>query len=401
MSDFSTRVESLSPERRRLLELLLMEKKGSASRGESVITRRKADSYPLSFAQQRLWFLDQLEPGNSAYVMRMAMCLLGRLNVAALKDSLNEILRRHDSLRATFKSFDGNPVQVVGPAANVELPIVDLQQLSKNGRESKVWQLATEDAQRPFDLMRGPVLRVSLIKLEAENHILLISMHHIVSDGWSMGVFAHEMASLYRAFSAGEPSPLPELPIQYTDFASWQRTWLQGEMRETNLAYWRQQLGGDLPVIELPMDRVRPAVQGFHGATQSFDFPKSLSESLKALGRSQGATLFMVLLTAFKALLHRYTGHEDIIVGSPIANRNRSEVEGLIGFFVNALVLRTDLSGDPTFLESLRRVREVCLSAYTHQDLPFEMLVEELQSERDLSRQPLFNIMLSLQNAPV
>jgi amino acid adenylation domain-containing protein len=400
MSDFSKRVEALSPERRHLLELLRKEKKGDAPRAQRVISRRKAESYPLSFSQQRLWFLDQLEPGNPAYVMPMAVCLSGRLSVAALKHSLDEILRRHDSLRATFKSLDGNPVQVIGPATTVEMPVVDLQRLSESGRESKLWQLAAEDARRPFDLTRGPVLRVRLLKLEAENHVLLISMHHIVSDGWSMGVFVQEMASLYKAFSTGAPPPLAELPIQYTDFASWQREWLQGEMRETHLAYWRQQLGGDLPVIELPADRARPAVQSFHGATQSFDFPRGLSESLKALGRSQGATLFMVLLTAFKALLHRYTGHEDIIVGSPIANRNRSEVEGLIGFFVNALVLRTNLSGDPTFLESLGRVREVCLGAYTHQDLPFEMLVEELQSERDLSRQPLFNILLSLQNAP-
>ena len=363
---------------------------------------------PLSFAQQRLWFLNQFARGNSAYNVPAAIRLTGMLNVAALEQSINKVLRRHQALRTTFSSIDGQPVQLIASSLTLGLPVIDLQQLPKAERESKAKQLADEEAQQPFNLAKGPLVRARLLRLAEEEHILLLTMHHIASDGWSRGVLFRELSALYGAFSLGKPSPLAELPIQYADFAHWQREWLQGEVLETQLSYWKQQLGGNLPVLELPTDRPRPPVQTFRGARQSLMLPKSLGESLKALSQREGCTLFMVLLTAFKTLLHRYTGQvedsrlagDDIVVGSPIANRNRVEIEGLIGFFVNTLVLRTDLSGNPAFRELLARVREVAFGAYAHQDLPFEKLVEELHPQRDMSRNPLFDVMFAFQNAP-
>ena len=357
--------------------------------------------FPMSFAQQRLWFLDQLEPGNSVYNIPAAMCLRGALNGAALEQSLNEIVRRHEALRTTFSVMEGQPVQVIAPGLALTLPVVDLGNLLETEREAEAQRLTIEEAQRPFDLAQGPLLRTTLLRLDKEEHILLLTMHHIVSDGWSMGVLFRELSALYEAFSAGKPSPLPELPIQYADFAVWQRQWLQGETLEAQLAYWKKQLDGVCPVLELPTDRPRPAVQTFRGARQSMVLSKSLTEAVKALSHQEGTTLFMTLLAAFQTLLYRYTGQDDIIVGSPIANRNRSEIEGLIGFFVNTLVLRTDLSDNPTFRELLGRVREVALGAYAHQDLPFEKLVEALHPERDLSRNPMFQVMFILQNTPM
>jgi len=360
----------------------------------------RKEELPLSFAQERLWFLDQLEPGNTAYGIPIAYRLQGSLDVAALEWSLNEIVRRHEVLRATFAVVDGRPAQVIAPEMRLTLPVEDLRGLPEAEQEAEVERWATEEAHHPFDLAQGPLLRATLLRLNEEEHVLLLTMHHIVSDGWSMGVFNRELAVLYEAFSAGEPSPLPELPIQYADFAVWQRGWLQGEVLEEQLAYWRQHLGDDLPVLELPTDRPRPAAQSFRGAHQTFVLSNALTESLKALSRQEGVTLFTTLLAAFKTLLYRYTGQEDVVVGSPIANRNRSEIEGLIGFFVNTLVLRTDLSGNPTFRELLGRVREVTLGAHDHQDLPFEKLAEALQPERDLSHNPLFQVMFAFQNAP-
>jgi len=361
----------------------------------------REEELPLSFAQERLWFLDQLGPGNTAYGIPVAYRLQGSLDVAALEWSLNEIVRRHEVPRTTFAVVDGRPVQVIAPEMRLTLPVEDLRGLPEAEQEAEVERWATEEAQHPFDLAQGPLLRAALLRLDEEEHVLLLTMHHIVSDGWSMGVFNRELAALYEAFSAGKPSPLPELPLQYADFVVWQREWLQGEVLEEQVAYWRQHLGNDLPVLELPIDRPRPVAQSFRGAHRSFVLSGDLTESLKALSRREGVTLFVTLLAAFKTLLYRYTGQEDTIVGSPIAGRNRSEIEGLIGFFVNTLVLRTDLSGAPTFRELLGRVREVTLEAHAHQDLPFEKLVEVLQPERDLSHNPLFQVMFAFQNAPM
>lgn len=355
--------------------------------------------FPVSFAQQRLWFLEQLVPDNPFYNAPTALRLTGSLNVAALSTTFNEIVYRHEALRTTFRIVAGQLVQVIAPSLSVPLPVVDIQSLSAEEREAEVQQLTTDESQRPFDLANGPLLRVQLLKLSGTEHILLLTMHHIVADGWSLGVLIRELGTLYSAFIAGQPSPLTQLPIQYADFTDWQRQWLQGEVLSTQLAYWRQQLD-DLPILNLPTDRPRPPVQSHRGATQYLQLPHRLSQELESLSQQQGVTLFITLLTAFQTLLYRYTGQEDIAVGSPIANRNRREIEGLIGFFVNTLVLRTNLSGNPTFWELLQRVREMALGAYAHQDLPFERLVEELQPQRDLSHMPLFQVMFALQSAP-
>jgi amino acid adenylation domain-containing protein len=356
---------------------------------------------PLSFAQQRLWFIDQLDPGNSVYNFPVAVRLKGSLNLAALEQSLNEIVRRHEALRTTFSMVDGQPSQVIASRLNITLPIVDLTKLPEVERENEVQRLVVEESRRPFDLARGPLLRARVLQLAEDEQVGLLTMHHIVSDGWSAGILIREMALLYQAYCAGNPSPLPELPIQYADFAYWQREWLQGAVLQRQIDYWKKQLEGAPPLLELPEDHPRPAVQTFRGGHQSLLLPRAIGSALKALSRDEAATLFMTLLAAFKVLLNCYTRQDDLVVGTPVANRNRLEIEGLIGFFVNALVLRTDLSGDPTFRELVRRVRKVCVDAYVHQDLPFERLVEELHIERDLSRNPLFQVMFVLQNAPL
>jgi len=355
---------------------------------------------PLSFGQERLWFLDQLVPGHAFYNMPAAVRAKGLLDVAVLERSVNEVVRRHEALRTTFATTEGRPFQVVAQALRVELPVIDLGGLADAQRETEIRRLAGVEAGRPFDLGQGPLVRVMLLRLDDQDHVLLLTLHHIVADGWSMGVCVRELAVLYTAFMAGAPSPLPELPIQYADFAHWQRQWFQGGVLEQQLSYWRTQLA-ELPVLHVPTDRPRPAVQTFRGATEAFTLPGPLSESLVALSRREEVTPFMTLLAAFQTLLARYSGQDDVVVGSPIANRNRAETEGLIGFFVNSLVLRTDLSGAPSFRELLRRVREVCLGAYAHQDLPFEKLVQELHPSRDLGREPLFQVVFGLENTPV
>ncbi|MEH2215454.1 amino acid adenylation domain-containing protein [Nostoc sp.] len=362
---------------------------------------KREGELPLSFAQQRLWFLNQMEPDNPFYNISRAVLLKGLLNVAALEQSINEIVRRHEVLRTSFTDVDGRAVQQIASALNIKLPIIDLGKLSPEEQEVEVRQLASSQARQAFNLTEDALLRTSLLRLDEEEYVLVFTIHHIVADGWSAGVIVREVAALYESFSSGKPSSLPDLTIQYADFAIWQRQWLQTEVQLSQMAYWKQQLGGKLPVLQLPTDRPRPAIQTFKGRKQSWQISKVMTEALKSLSRREAVTLFMTLLAAFKTLLYRYTNQADILIGSPIANRNRSEIEPLIGFFVNTLVLRTDLSANPSFKELLRRVREVTLDAYAHQDLPFEQLVEELQPERNLSHTPLFQVMLILQNAPM
>jgi amino acid adenylation domain-containing protein len=355
---------------------------------------------PLSYAQQRLWFLEQLEPSRAVYNLPLAWRFSGILNVSALEQSLGEMVQRHAILRTTFPSVDGHPMQVLAPDLVLPLPVVDLQAFPASVREAAVQRLATEEVQRPFDLARGPLVRATLLRMSGEDHVLLMTLHHIIFDGWSAEVFWRELATLYTASCTGQPVSLAALPLQYADFAAWQRRWLQGEVLEERLAYWKQHLGETLPVLELPTDRPRPPVQTFQGARQTLTLPAPLVAALRALSQQEGGTLFMTLVAAFQALLSRYTGHTDLVVGTPIAGRTRVETEGLLGFFVNILVLRTDLRGNPRFREFLRRVREVMLEAYDYQDLPFEQLVEALQPVRDLSRHPLVQIIVALQQSP-
>ncbi|UNU27128.1 non-ribosomal peptide synthetase [Microcoleus vaginatus] len=353
---------------------------------------------PLSFAQERLWFFDQLEPGNPFYNLCGAVRVTGQLNAEALRQSIEKIIERHEVLRTAFAAVEGQPIQVVAAAGDFQMPLIDLTDRSPDDRQAQVQRLSAEEARDAFDLGQSSLLRAKLLRLDETEHVLLLTVHHIVFDGWSLGVFLRELAEFYQAFSSDRLPWLSPLPIQYADFAAWQRQQLQGEILETQLAYWKQQLSGSLPILNLPTDFPRPAVQTFQGARQTWELPKDLSLALAQLGQQEKATLFMTLLAAFKTLLYRYTGQTDILVGSPIANRNRSEVEALIGFFVNTLVLRSDLNGNPTFRELLRSVREVALGAYAHQDVPIEKLVEELQPERDLSYSPLFQVGFALQN---
>jgi amino acid adenylation domain-containing protein len=357
--------------------------------------------FPLSYAQQRLWFLDQLEPGSSFYNIFDTLSFDAPLDAQALEQSLNEIVRRHEVLRTTFSDVRGEPVQVIAQSLKLPLPVVDLKHLAEDERSTEASRLSAEEYERPFNLARGPLVRAKLLRMADEESVLFLTMHHIVSDGWSLGILSRELRTLYEAYSAGLPSPLPELPIQYADFTVWQREWLQGDVLEAQMDYWKKQLAGAPSVLKLPTDHPRPSIQNFQqGANQWLNLPRSLTEPLKALSQREGATLFITLLAAFNVLLHRYTHQTDVVVGSPIAGRNRAETEDLIGFFVNTLVMRTDLSGDPSFRELLERVKEVALGAYAHQDLPFEKLVEVVQPERSLSHHPLFQVMFQLIGTP-
>ena len=355
---------------------------------------------PLSFAQQRLWFLDQLDPGNPSYNIPLAVRLIGELDMAALERTLNEIVRRHEVLRTTFPTIAGKATQVIAPELVLTPPIIDLTHLAEDEKMERVGQSVLEEARKAFDLGAGPLLRVVLLRLGEQDHAVLLTMHHIISDGWSTGVLIHEIAALYRAFSHNRSSPLPDPSIQYADYAYWQRQWLQGDVLETQLQYWREQLAGSPPLLELPTDRPRPALQTIDGDLRAFSLPAELSRAIKKLGQSEGATLFMTLMAAFQTLLHRYSGQDDILVGTPIAGRNRAQIENLIGFFVNTLVLRTDFSEQPTFRQLLQQVRENATRAFAHQDVPFEMLVDALQPDRDMSHSPLFQVMFAMQNTP-
>ncbi|MEG3881718.1 amino acid adenylation domain-containing protein [Microcoleus sp. herbarium7] len=356
--------------------------------------------FPASFAQQRLWFLDQLAPNNSFYNVTTALRLTGAIDRDCIERAIGEIVRRHEVLRTTFAAVDGQPMQVISPTFKFVLNQADLGNIPAEKREAAAIKLAQLEADRPFDLAAGPLLRAVLICLSETEHILSINMHHIVADDWSIGVLIRELGIIYTGLASDRPSGLPELPLQYADFSEWQRECLQGEVLENQLVYWRQQLAG-IQALNLPIALPKSAAQSYRGSTEFFELAPQLGSELKALAQRENATLFMTLLAAFQVLLARYSQQSDIAVGSPIANRNRSEIEGLIGFFVNTLVLRTDLSGNPTFRELLSRVREVTMSAYACQDVPFEQLVEELQPQRSLHQNPLFQVVFSLQNAPL
>jgi amino acid adenylation domain-containing protein len=356
--------------------------------------------FPASFAQQRLWFIDQFTPGRATYNLPSALRIRGKLDVEVLQRTLEEVTRRHETFRTRFVAVGGELQQVIEDEVKVELAVLDLSGAEgEEEREAEAMGLAVQEAQQPFDLGQAPLFRGKLLQLGERNHVLLFTMHHIISDAWSIGILVEEVSVLYGAFSAGQPSPLPELPIQYADYSVWQREWLEGGVLEQQLAYWKQQLAGS-SILMLPTDRPRPAVQSQNGATCDFVIAADVTQKLKELAEEQGATLFMVLVAALQTLLYRYSGQNDIAVGMPIAGRRRSETERLIGFFINTLVLRVDLSGAPSFTELLQRTREVALEAYAHQDVPFEKLVEVLSPERDLGRTPLFQVMIVLQNAP-
>ncbi len=372
--------------------------------------------FPVSFAQQRLWFIDQLIPGSVAYNVPTVIRLTGIVNLTALEQTFNEIVRRHEALRTTFKVQSGQPVQAIAPSLTIPLSVLDLRQLPTDERPTQAKRAIAAQIEHPFDLSSGPLLRVMLLILEETEHILFLNMHHIICDDWSIGVLIRELSVIYTDLACLDATEhvstssvktiLPELPLQYADFAHWQREWLQAvgakgcSPLQTQLAYWRQQLNG-ISMLHLPTDRPKPAIQTYQGTTQFIELPLKLTDALQTLSQQEGVTLFMTLLAAFQTLLYRYTHQEDIAVGSPIANRNRSSCEGLIGFFVNSLVLRSNLSGNPTFRELLGRVREVTLGAYSHQDLPFEKLVEDLHPNRNLSHHPLFQVVFGFENAPM
>nr|MDJ0729888.1 amino acid adenylation domain-containing protein [Crocosphaera sp.] len=364
-----------------------------------ILPRDTAAKLVLSYAQQRLWFLDQFEPNSALYNIPIALRLEGNLNQTALEQSLEKIIQRHEVLHTNFITVEGEPVQIIHPQIDWSISVVNLEHLSTTEQEINYQQFINNQAIQPFNLATEPLIRATLVTLNETEHLLMICMHHVISDGWSMGVFVEELAKLYDAYTQENSSPLDPLTLQYADFALWQRNWLQGEVQEKQLAYWQQQLENAATFLPLPTDQPRPAAQTFVGSHQQFSLTPELSQKLVKLSQAQGVTLFMTLFAAFNVLLYRYSGQADILVGTPIANRNHREIEGLIGFFVNTLVLRTDLSENPSFEQLLTQVREVALGAYAHQDLPFEMLVEALQPERDISHPPLFQVMFALQNA--
>ncbi|MFB6277513.1 MAG: condensation domain-containing protein [Halothece sp.] len=391
MTQIPENIANLSESKKRDLLAKLLAKKG-----------KSIQTFPLSFPQQRLWFLYQLDPHDCAYNIPVSVRLRGPLNVAALEQSVNAVIERHETLRTSFTTIKGEPKQVVAPKLTLNIPVIELQnRLQTEDETAVVNEFTQQEAQTPFDLSQPPLLRVKLLRVGEREYILLLTMHHIVSDGWSMGVLVRELATLYEAFSRGNPSPLPELPIQYGDYAVWQRQRLQGKVLDSLLSYWKRQLGNSPPVLPLPTDRPLEEAKTTQGNTLSFQFPSDKLDQLKQLCQEEGVTLFMSLLAAFKTLLYRYTHAEDIAVGTDVANRNRAETEALIGFFVNILVLRTDLSENPTFRELLQRVRNVALGAYAHQELPFGKLVEELKPERQAGQTPLVQVLFVLQNTPL
>jgi amino acid adenylation domain-containing protein len=392
--------EKIAAKKTEILDFLKAAKIPTNAVDLEIIPVSRDQDLPLSFAQQRLWFLQQLSPDSHSYNLLDALRLEGNLNLLALEQSLSELIRRHEILRTTFPMVEGQPIQRIAPPSPVSLPLQDLQNLSKNEQTEHLQEIAIAFSLKPFDLAKESLVQFKLLKLGSQEYVLLLKMHHIIYDGWSLSIFFGELSQLYAAFVQGLPSPLPELSIQYADFAVWQRQWLTGEVLERQLNYWQKQLQDAPTILELPTDYPRPPIPSFRGDGQVFRLNQDLTQRLKRLSQESGATLFMTLLAAFFVLISRYSGQLDVLVGSPIANRNSSAIEKLMGFFANTLALRGDLGGNPSFLELLERVKQTTLSAYAHQDLPFEMLVEKLQLNRDLSHNPLIQVMFSLQNTP-
>ncbi len=390
---------TLSDEKKKLLRLLLEEKGVHVAGRQTIQPRKQTGDPPLSFAQQRLWFLDQLQPDSPFYNIPMPLHLRGPLKLDVLEASLNEIVRRHEALRTTFHMVAEQPVQVITPTLQLPLPVVDLRTWPAAERMEEALRRANQDALTPFDLQTGPLLRASVLQMGDEEHVLLLTLHHVVADGWSLGIFNRELMQLYSAFARGQQSPLPALTLQYADFAVWQREWLQGSRFAEIRQYWKERLSG-APMLELPTDHPRPTIKSFQGAVHLFQFSRKLTDRLNSFNRREGVTMFMTLLTAFLILLRRYCRQEDLVVGTPIANRTRVELEPLIGVFINMLALRTQVSGQASVREVVQQVREMALGAYARQDMPFEQLVEMVQPERALSQEPLFQVMFVLQNAP-
>lgn len=355
---------------------------------------------PLSFAQQRLWFLDQLQGADTTYNLSGAVRLVGDLDVAALEKSFTEVVRRHEVFRTNFVEREGNATIVVSPTGTFSVKVVNLEDPEDGAQTLEIEQWMEAEVGRPFDLVHDCLLRAVLLRCDSKTHLLLMSMHHIISDEWSMGTLINELSTLYAAFETGEESPLPELSIQYADYAVWQRAWLTGAVLQSQLDYWKDRLRGAPALLELPTDRPRPKLQRHHGHVRTFQLDRELANRLETLGRASEATLFMTLLTGYSILLHRYSGATDLVIGSPVANRVRQELESLVGFFVNTLPMRIDLSDDVTVRQLLSRVRRTAVDAYSHQDVPFEQLVEELRPERNLGRAPIFQVMFVLLNAP-
>ena len=417
MSDYPQVADTLSPKKRQLLELLLKEKekerkekKKTASGHQAAVAakaavetiprRAKVSPAPVSFAQQRLWFIDQLTPGTPAFNIPAAIRLSGDVDVDRLKLSFDEIIRRHETLRTSFGSDEGTPVQIIAESASLDIPVLDYRAFPDHTRMEQIRRFVTGECQRSFDLARCPLVRATLLRTGESEYVLVLMMHHIIGDVWSVRVVMKELAAIYESHTTGLPATLPELPIQYADYAVWQREWLQGAVLQSQLGYWRDKLTGMPEELELPIDHQRPAIQSIWGAKYFLKIPRKIVDALRLIGREEKASLFMVLLAAWKMLLTRYTSQTDIVVGIPVANRNRSEYERMVGFFVNSLIFRTDLSNEPTYKDVLQRVRETTLGAFGNQDFPFERLVEVLQPTRNMSRNPLFQTDFILQNAP-
>ncbi|HEX6038245.1 MAG TPA: condensation domain-containing protein, partial [Longimicrobium sp.] len=399
--DIRSRLAGLSPEKRRLLELRLQTQRTQAA-GPALVPRPRGAPLPLSFAQQRLWVLDRLDPGSAAYNMPGPLRLRGPLDARALERALDALRERHESLRTTFgETAEGEPVQVIRPFAPAALETDDLSALDAEAREAEVARRVHADANTGFDLVAGPLFRAHLLRLAEDDHVLLLCLHHSISDGWSIGILSRELGALYDAFTAGHPHPLPPLPVQYADFAVWQRAHLAGEVLTRHLDFWRSRLSGAPPALELPTDRPRPAVESHRGMLLRTHVPAALAERVRALAQAENATVFAVLLAALRIVLARWSGQDDVVIGTPVAGRTRSEVEGLIGFFVNTLPLRGAVNPAEPFRALLARERVATLAAFDHQELPFERIVEELRIHRDLSRNPVFQVSLMLQNARV
>ncbi|HEY3582445.1 MAG TPA: condensation domain-containing protein, partial [Pyrinomonadaceae bacterium] len=394
--DISERISALTPEQRALFDARLKQKglRTQATAVQTIPRRPDSDSAtcPASVDQERLWFIDQLQPGNTAYNIFNASRIRGSLNVSVMERVINELIRRHEVLRTTLKSVDGLPVQVIAPELAITLEPVSLEHLPANQRYDEAVRLTTAEFARPFDLEKDPLVRVGLLRLAEDDFVLQVNMHHAITDRWSFAVFEKELAVLYQAFATGQPSPLPELPIQFADYAVWQRERMNGDEYQKDLDYWREQLAGAPFVLDFPTDFPRPPIQNFHGARVYVTYPKSLLDGLKELSRREGVTMFMTLMAAYKTLIYRYTNQHDLLISTPIGTRLRPETENLVGYLLNLLIVRTDLSGSPTFRELLKREQDACVGAFAHQEVPFGKLVQELKPIQDPSRNPIAQV---------